>query len=210
MNTLCDSFDPYFERWYAEVYRLCLVLTLHPKDAQQLLFDAALRLGAAKDPHIGEEAAKALFFESAVRLCEDYYLRRMRKAPRRESFSAALSFPLTDALWTLMRLPFKKRAALCLLHAGFAPQQAAKMAGLRAAPAQDSGMAQALESICLSPEDAQAISDRVYDRFSERSVAFENKLHSIRSQFDRIAPYLALAVIALFLFAAWFSAQMAA
>ena len=135
MNTLCDSFDPYFERWYAEVYRLCLVLTLHPKDAQQLLFDAALRLGAAKDPHIGEEAAKALFFESAVRLCEDYYLRRMRKAPRRESLSAALSFPLTDALWTLMHLPFKKRAALCLLHAGFTPQQAAKMAALRTAPA---------------------------------------------------------------------------
>ena len=84
MNTLCDHFDPYFERWYADVYRLCLVLTLHPAHAQQLLFDAALRLGAAKDPHIGEEAARDLFFESAVRLCEDYYLRRMRKTPRRE------------------------------------------------------------------------------------------------------------------------------
>lgn len=210
MNTLCDHFDPYFERWYADVYRLCLVLTLHPAHAQQLLFDAALRLGAAKDPHIGEEAARDLFFESAVRLCEDYYLRRMRKTPRREALGAALPFPLTDALFTLMRLPFKKRAALCLLHAGFTPQQAAKMAGLRTAPAQDSGMAQALESICLSPEDAQAISDRVYDRFSERSVALENRLHAIRSRFDRIAPYLALAVIALFLFAAWFSSKMAA
>ena len=186
MNTLCDSFDPYFERWYAEVYRLCLVLTLHPKDAQQLLFDAALRLGAAKDPHIGEEAAKALFFESAVRLCEDYYLRRMRKAPRRESLSAALSFPLTDALWTLMHLPFKKRAALCLLHAGFTPQQAAKMAALRTAPAQDSGMAQALESICLSPEDAQAISDRVYDRFSE---LFFRKTKA-RGKEQYLVPYL--------------------
>ena len=129
MNTLCDHFDPYFERWYADVYRLCLVLTLHPAHAQQLLFDAALRLGAAKDPHIGEEAARDLFFESAVRLTQ---------------------------------------------------------------------------------EEAQAISDRVYDRFSERSVALENRLHAIRSRFDRIAPYLALAVIALFLFAAWFSSKMAA
>ena len=197
MNTLCDHFDPYFERWYADVYRLCLVLTLHPAHAQQLLFDAALRLGAAKDPHIGEEAARDLFFESAVRLCEDYYLRRMRKTPRREALGAALPFPLTDALFTLMRLPFKKRAALCLLYAGIPPLRAAKIA-------------RALEAVRLTQEEAQAISDRVYDRFSERSVALENRLHAIRSRFDRIAPYLALAVIALFLFAAWFSSKMAA
>lgn len=210
MNTLCDQFNPYFERWHTDVYRLCLVLTLHPRDAQQLVFDAALRLAAAKDPHIGEDDARDLFFESAVRLCEDYYLRRMRRAPRREALGAALPFPLTDGLWALMRLPFKKRAALCLLHAGFSPQRAAKISGLRTAPALHSSAAQALDAVFLPYEDAQAISDRVYDRFSERSVAFENRLHAIRSRFDRIAPYLALAVIALFLFAAWYSAQMAA
>lgn len=59
---------------------------------------------------IGEEEAKSLLFSCAIRLCDDYYLRRMRKRPSRAAMEACgLPFQITDALWNLMSLPFKKR-----------------------------------------------------------------------------------------------------
>ena len=43
--------------------------------------------------------------------------------------------------------------------------------------------------------------DKIYLRFSERNVAVENEIHRAGRRFDRIAPFLALAVLALFVFA---------
>ena len=210
MATVCTGFDMYYENWHQDLYRLCLVLCRSPRDAGQLVFEAFLRLGAVRDRSIGEEEAKSLLFSCAIRLCDDYYLRRMRKRPSRAAMEACgLPFQITDALWDLMSLPFKKRAALCLMHAGFSPSGAARMAHLRAAPAASEELFAALSSIWMPQEDAQALSDRVYERFSERSVAFENRLHAMKSSLDHAAPYLALGVVALFLFAIWFSSRMA-
>lgn len=215
MAAVCTYFDEYYKRWHQDIYRMCFILSRSAVDAQQLSFDVFLRLGAARNAAIGQDEAKALLFSSAVRLCDDYYLRKMRRRPKRASYAQAnLPFPITDALWQLMGLPFKARAALCLAHAGFSDAQAARMCrlhgGVAALPGkQREQYMEAIASVCLPQDDAQALCDRVYDRFAERSVAFENRLHSMKSAMDHAAPYLALAVLALFLFAAWFSMQMA-
>lgn len=49
------------------------------------------------------------------------------------------------------------------------------------------------------------MNDRIWQRFSERSVGFENSIHQARRTFDRIAPWLALAALALFAFAYWYT-----
>ena len=51
---------------------------------------------------------------------------------------------------------------------------------------------------------AEQLSDRVYDRFSERSVGLENALHAIRMRFAGVAPLLALLVLLFFIFCVWY------
>ena len=54
----------------------------------------------------------------------------------------------------------------------------------------------------------QRLSDRVYERFAERSVGVENAIHAVRQGFDRVAPFLALAVLALFAFSIWYVGRL--
>lgn len=209
MSAICEHFDAYYDRFAQDVHRLCLVLTLSPADAKTLTFNAFLRLGAAKDAHIGEDAARSLLFQAAIRQCEDYYLRKFRRPVKRSTLEeASLPFPVTDSLWALMQVPFKRRAALCLIYAGFTPEQACRMSGLRRGILQDDAFKTAYFSISL-PEDALLpMSDNIYARFAERSVGVENRIHGFKSALDRIAPYLALLVIALCAYAVWLSAQV--
>lgn len=203
MSVLCDSFDSFFALWGADLHRLCLALSRSPGDGRELEFQSFLRLGAARDPHIGEREARLLLFSSAYRLCSDYYLKKMRKRPKRGGAG--------DAFYAFICLPFDQRAALCLSLFGFDEADIALIMQTRVPRIRrllhkktPEGWQQAVSSIILSDDDVMRLSDRIYERFAERSVGVENKIHGLRSAFDRAAPYLALAVLALFAFSVWF------
>ena len=50
--------------------------------------------------------------------------------------------------------------------------------------------------------------DRIYQRFAERSVGVENAIHAVRQVFDRVAPFLALGVLALFALSLWYVSRI--
>ena len=53
------------------------------------------------------------------------------------------------------------------------------------------------------------MNDEIYARFEARSVGVETAIHDFRIRFDRLAPYLALAVLVLFAVAVYVSFKMA-
>lgn len=217
MHAVCEGFDAYFGLWVQDVYRLCFVMTGSGKNARDLTFKTFLRLGAAKDPQIKENDAKFLLFSSGFTLCVDYFGQKMRRSPSRMALEAMnLPFPVTDNLCVLLKLPLARRGALCLAQAGFSEDEIAKIAGRSAAqfacsstPKAVSGR-EAVSTILFSEDDAYALSDEIYARFAERSVGVENKIHAVRIGFDKIAPYLALAVLIFFAVAVYVSVKMAA
>lgn len=206
MSKICIRFDAYFEKWSAPAGALCMLLVRHRADAQAVAFQSFLRLGGAKDADIGEADARMLLFKSAVRLCDDYYLKRMHRRPSRKRLERqALPFPVTDALVALLHLPFKRQAALALHQFGFSVSEVAKILGVRAARAERlcadpgiPGWQEALSSMAMTEDEAALLSDRICERFAERSVGVENAIHDARNAFDRAAPYLAIAVLTLF------------
>ena len=212
MSKICTHFDTYFEYWNREVGALCMLLCANRSGANDVAFQALLRLGGAKDPDIAEHEAKMLLFKSAVRLCDDYYLKKMRLRPGRRMLSAQdLPFPVTDALCALMRLPFKRRSALALSQFGFSQCELAEILGVResrvpklTADPGIEGWQAALESMKLTEDETLIMSDRIYTRFAERSVGVENAIHDARNAFDRALPYLALAVFAVFALAVYY------
>lgn len=207
MTPICPDFDEYLTNWFADVYRLCFLLCRQPGAAMEQTFQAFLRLGAGQPADA--QAARTLLFSAAVRQCEDYYLRKPHRKPRRAALEGmGLPFPITDALWRALSLPFGQRAALGLLAADF-PPDALKPLGAGHAPKDATALLDAARAITTAEDAEQAMSDRVYVRFAERSVGVENRIHAARSRFDRLAPWLALAALALFAFAAWFSLRMA-
>ena len=212
MSKICMHFDTYYEQWHREIGALCHLLCRNRSDSLDVAFQTFLRLGGAKDAEIAEHEAKMLLFKSAVRLCDDYYLKKMRLAPSRKKLAAAsLPFAVTDAHHALLRLPFRRRAALALMQFGFSNDELAEILGVRAASfarlTAEPGIADwqdALESMKLTEDEALIMSDRIYTRFAERSVGVENAIHDARNAFDRALPYLALAVFALFAVAIWY------
>ena len=68
---------------------------------------------------------------------------------------------------------------------------------------------EAVSSIVFAEDDAHAMNDEIYARFEARSVGVENAIHDFRIRFDRLAPYLALAVLVLFAVAVYVSFKMA-
>ena len=108
MSAICTQFDAYFEAWSAPVGALCMLLIQNRADAQDVAFQSFLRLGGTKDHEIGEDDARILLFKSAVRLCDDYYLKKLRRRPSRKRLEhQGLPCPVTDALFSLFRLPFR-------------------------------------------------------------------------------------------------------
>ena len=216
MAKICASFDSFFESWHQPLWRLCFIITRGRAPANELAFQALLRLGAAKDPHIPEAEARMLLFERAVYLGFDYYSHRPHRLPKIETIkNGRLIFPVTDGLYALMKLPLARRCALCLLAEGFTQEEIA--AALRVRPAKaarlcaDPGIPhwrEDLLAVAMPEEDVQALCDRVYERFAERSVGVENAIHAVRQGFDRIAPLLALAVLALFAFSVWYVGRL--
>ena len=158
---------------------------------------------------LGDAAESIEAMGAALRLGDDYYLRKARRLPKRAQLEAAdLPFAVTDALWALLREPFARRAMAGLCAAGFGENEAyallrrARFWPTRRAAANEAQLA-ACESVCLTQEETLAINDDVYTRFAERSVGVENAIHGFKSAFDRAAPLLALGVLALFAIALW-------
>ena len=216
MHAVCEGFDDFFAAWNQDVYRLCFAMTENAKDACNLTFKTFLRLGAAKDPQMKEKDAKFLLFSSGFTLCVDYFGRKMRHRPDRKALDAMnLPFPITDNLCALLKHPLKLRGALCLAQSGFSEDEIAKIAGRSAAQfacastPEAASAREAVSSIVFAEDDADAMNDEIYARFEERSVGVENKIHDIRIRFDQIAPYLALAVLAIFAVAVYVSFKMA-
>ena len=211
MAKICNEFDTFFNSWHQSLWRLCFVITRGKAPAQELAFQALLRLGAAKEENLEENQAKMLLFERAVYLGTDYYIHKPHRLPKRED----MGLPVTEGLYALMKLPLNRRCALCLMAEGFSPEQLPQLLHVRPSRAQRlcaepeiPNWRQELGQISLSEQDAQALSDRVYERFAERSVGVENAIHAVRQSFDRIAPLLALAVLALFALSVWYVSRL--
>jgi len=212
MSKICSHFNDYFAKWSAQTGALCYLLCRNRRDSLDVAFQSLLRLGGAKDCEIGGNDARTLLFSSAVRLCDDYYLKKMRRMPSRGKLQAQnLPFPVTDALYAFMRLPFRRRAALTLMQFGFSQDERAKILGVRAGTAQKltadpqiDGWQEALESVGLTEDEALIMNDRIYTRFAERSVGVENAIHDARNAFDRALPYLAAAVFFICALAVWY------
>ena len=66
------------------------------------------------------------------------------------------------------------------------------------------GWQEALSSMEMTEDETLALNDRIYERFAVRSVDVENAIHDARNAFDRVAPVLALLVLALFALAIWY------
>ena len=212
MSKICSHFDGYFKIWGAQTGALCYLLCRNRHDSLDVAFQSLLRLGGTKDTEIGENDARMLLFKSAVRLCDDYYLKKMRRLPSKKKLAAQnLPFEVTDSLYALLRLPFKKRAALALSRFVFSESEISEILHVRpqavssllAAPGIPD-WEQALDSLLLTEDEQLVMSDRILERFSERSVGVENAIHDARNLFDRAAPLMALGVLLLFAFSVWF------
>lgn len=212
MSKICTHFETYYSNWHREIGALCYVLCRERAGSLDVAFQTFLRLGGAKDPEIGESDARFLLYNSAVRLSDDFYLKKMHRLPSLKKMQAqTLPFPITDSLYAFLRLPFKRRAALALTQFGFSQDEIAKILGVRAGSVQalvrDPGIAgwqDALMSVMLTEDEALIMSDRIYTRFAERSVGVENAIHDARNAFDRALPYLAAAALAVFALAVWY------
>lgn len=207
MGKIYDEFDSFFNSWQEPLWRLCFVITRGKAPAEELAFQALLRLGAAKEEDLAGDRARMLLFERAVFLGTDYYIHKPHRLPKREN----MGLPVTDGVYRLLKLPLNRRCALCLLAEGFTAEQIAQLlhvplprAERLCAEPEIPNWREELGQLSHPEEDAQALSDRVYERFAERSVGVENAIHAVRQVFDRIAPFLALAVLALFAFSVWY------
>ena len=210
MSSIYEKFDEIYLLHAQGIYRLCFLLSRRKEAAKGLTFDSFLRLGAAKAEQVQSQAqAVSLLYEAAVRLCDDYYLRKARRKPKRALLDQMdLPFAVTDELYALLGEPFERRALAGLLAAGFSRDEACQMIRrARSLPAPRPNVTDdqvaACKNVCMTQEDSLDVSDQVYARFAERSVGVENAIHGFKSSFDRAAPLLALGVLALFAIALW-------
>ena len=126
MSNVAEGFDVWLAQWHGDVLRLCLALSLNRRAARELTFQAFLRLGACDAAD--DAQARRTVMTAAVDVCEAYYFRKMRRHPGAKALWEALDTPADDALLPLLRLPFRRRAAVCgrgdlLLGGGGAPRE---------------------------------------------------------------------------------------
>ena len=216
MSKICTHFESYYSKWHREICALCYILCRERAGSLDVAFQTFLRLGGAKDGEIGESDARFLLYNSAVRLSDDFYLKKMHRLPSFKKLQAqALPFPVTESLYAFLRLPFRRRAALALTQFGFSQNELAKILGVRAGSVQAlvrdpgiDGWQEALMSVMPTEDEALIMSDRIYTRFAERSVGVENAIHDARNAFDRALPYLLAAVLAVFALAVWYVSHL--
>ena len=216
MSNVAEGFDVWLAQCHGDVLRLCLALSLNRRAARELTFQAFLRLGACDAAD--DAQARRTVMTAAVDVCEAYYFRKMRRHPGAKALWEALDTPADDALLPLLRLPFRRRAAVCLRHGcGLSVADTAQALRIRPPRAErlsrlPDGLDMQVFAAMARPDvqEREELSDRVYLRFSERSVGFENRWHALRLRFDRMVPYIALFILALFLAAALYTASRTA
>ena len=194
--------DPALGAHAERVWRLCLLAVRSGAAADELCFQSFLRLAAREEKE--KRADTVLLYAAACRLCEDWF---SRKAPKDEALSALFACRKGDPLHALLRRPLSDRLAAGLRLAGLSEDEirlaGGRMAPARAARVPDGALAQA-RAVCPPPGYADQLGDRIYDRFSQRSVGVENRLHALRIGFGKAAPWLALLVLAFFGFCVWY------
>ncbi len=213
MDVLCKNFDQIFSEEQGDAYALAFLLTRSKKAADAVFLHALLTL-AAKDPSSDAEAREILT-GAVLDECEDYYLRKLRRAPRREILALGLPFPLTDALWALLKEPYALKAAAFLTgRMGYDVNKTAAfhyMSSARVEQLCDMKLnLKPLAAVQMTAQEAQGALDAVYMRFSERNVPLENRLRRFRRAVDNLVPWLALLVVALFVAAALYTANLPA
>jgi hypothetical protein len=198
-----------FSRWNGDVYRCCFLLTMDPGSASDAAFQSFLYLGAESEALEGN-AETARLFSFVLRTCEDFYYRKLRRAPKRRRLDGAgLPFSITEPLWALMGLPFYKKARFFLAEylkldeAAVTQLLGRRGGGAVSLPYDHDALVQAVAAVIPDEHFADDLTDRIVMRFDERSVGVENGLLRARSAMDRLAPWLALAVIVLGLAAVW-------
>lgn len=208
MALTCPRFDERFQAWYEDVYRLCFLLVPSAQSAYHCTFHVFLRLGAHTGPELSEEELRAFLVRQTLEVCGDFYLRKPRRRPDREQLDKGFSGRLGDSLWAVFHLPLKARAAFYLRYCmGLSPAESAALVGeppLRVPDPEAAAREYAL--FALGEDRAATMLDEIYLRFQERSVGLENRLLHLRSTLDRLAPWLALAVVLLCAAAAAYTA----
>lgn len=220
MKILYPDFDGLVERWQGAVYPFCFLLVQTPGDARQAVFQTFLYLGARAE-RLAPEEEREQVFAFALRSCEDFFYRKGRRPIRRRELEGAVSFPVEDGLWQLIRRPLKEKAAFYLVAClGCSAEEAGRAlrepAGRVERLAQVPGafgreaLVRAVAGIAPDPEWVEGLLDELYFRFEERSVGVENKLRDLRLNVDRAVPWAALAVILLCVAAALYTASLPA
>ena len=202
------GFDACLAREGENLHRLCFLLVRDPREAEEVAFQSLLRLAAKREDDARDD--RTLLYAAAVRLSRDWFGKKLRKAPAESEIRSGSYYPLNAALLSLLRRPFSARLAAGLAAAGFTGEEIRRLGGMRAARALRSMPEEEMEAARAavpSGERVPLLSDRVYERFAERSVSVENAIHEARIRFDRLAPFLALAVLIFFLFCIWFAGR---
>ena len=204
-NEMYAGLDPVLRNHAENVWRFCLLLVRDRAAADELCFQSFLRLGARR-PKEGRSDTE-LLYASACRLCKDWFSRKMRKRKKADRMRELFACKQGDPLDRLIRKPMADRIAAGLRTAGLSDHEIRRIQGRliqkRASRVSEAALAQ-LQSVSPPADFADQLSDRIYDRFSERSVGFENRLHTIRMRFAGLAPWLALLVLLFFGFCVWY------
>ena len=202
-----SRFDSVLERDGAALLRLTFLLSREKDAARELAFQSLLRLAVRRDDEAGD--GRIFLLSAALRLCEDWFARKLRKKPGEEVLrQSGLPFEVSGGLTKLLASPFARRAAAALAASGMDAEAIRQIAGGKAAHLSGDLTPEELGaagSVTFGEDDLSLLSDRVYERFAERSVSVENAIHEARIRFDRAAPWLALAVLLFFAFCIWFS-----
>lgn len=211
MEILCQDFDRFFSEGQEDAYALAFLLTRSKKAADAAFLHALLTL-AEKNPS-SDDQAREILTGAVLDECEDYYLRKLRRAPGREILAEKAPFKITDALWALLKEPYALKAAAFLTgRMGYDVKKAAALLHMSAARVNKlAGMKlnlAPLSAVRMPDAEAQGALDAVYMRFSERNVPLENRLRKFRRAVDNLVPWLALLVIALFAAAALYTANL--
>jgi DNA-directed RNA polymerase specialized sigma24 family protein len=213
MSIAHPQFDDLYARWGDEVYRCCFLLTMDPYSAADAFFQTFLYLGAEPKALEDDAAETVRLFSFALRTCEDFYYRKLRRVPKRKHLEATkLPFPVTDALWALLRQPFRKKARFFLadylgLDEAVVNQLLGRRVGALSLPYGSDVLTQAVAAIVPDHWFADETMDKLVMRFDERSVGVENRLLRARSTMDRLVPWIALALLALGLVAVWIAGK---
>ena len=204
MAITCTNFDTWLTQWHEQIYKFTLMLSLNEKTAKELTFQAYLRLGAA-NPGMDEAQARGALYKAAFGVSRAYQQKKLRRSPSKKQLHKVCGKDMPEAFRTYLHSSFLSRAAVYLVHiAQFTPDEAGSILAVRpskirrlASITDINAIAAGCAAIKQSGDSLPSLSDRLYMRFSERSVAFETKMIDFKQRFDNIVPYLALAVLIL-------------